>query len=236
MNIGICDDNEIYLDMLYHMVRQMFLSSLDIKLHKLAPTDLMTDIKNNNLSYEILITDIDMGELNGIELAEHINKINPFCIIIFLSNYIHYATKVYDVNHIYFVLKTEANVRLPKAIDKAMSIYHKQKSSYLTISYQNVNYLIPHGDISYIESLGRYLYIHTNKEVYKSIKTLKTVADELSSVFVRCHKSFIVNLDYVFSVTRSNCILKTKENIPISTTYSKSFLSSYRKYASNRLD
>ncbi len=235
MNIGICDDNEIYLDMLYKMVLKMVSDSSDIILHKLTPYDLNLDVQNLTSSYDILITDIDMGDYNGIELVEKLNKINPSCIIIFISNYINYATRVYDVNHVYFVLKTEADVRLPIALNKALTIYQEQKRSYLTICYQNVNYFIPHTDISYIESLGRYLYVHTEKQIYKTIKTLTAVQSELSSAFVRCHKSFIINLDFVYSITRINCILKTKENISISNTYSKSFLSSYRHYVSNRL-
>ncbi len=239
MIIGICDDNDVYLEVLSEMVWKI-LSDLtditDITVHKLAPNRLYSDIQNQTLSYDILITDIDMGDLNGIELVDKINQLNPSCMIIFISNYINYSTRVYDVNHIYFVLKTEADIRLPKALDKALTLYQEQKRSYMTLCYQNVNYTIPYPEIIYIESLGRYLYVHTEKQVYKTIKTLSSVQSELSSTFVRCHKSFFINMDYVYSISRTNCILKAKENIPISRSYSKSFISTYRQYASNRLN
>ena len=236
MNIGICDDDELYLDTLYQMVMKLVSASSDTKVHKLVPNDLYEDIRNHKILYDILITDIDLGGFNGIEMVERINKINPACIIIFISSFINYATRVYDVAHVYFVLKTEADVRFPKALEKALTVYKEHKLSYLTISYHNVNYCIAHADISYIESLGRYLYIHTEKQTYKTIKTLTAILDELSFIFARCHKSFIINLDYVYSITRSNCLLKTEENIPISSTYSKTFLSFYRQYAMNKLD
>ena len=236
MNIGICDDNKIYQDMLYKMVTPIVSKFSDVKLHNLMPNDLKINIQNRTFSYDILITDIEMGELNGIELVGEINNINPSCIIIFISNFINYATKVYDVSHIYSVLKDEAEERLPKALDKAIRLYKDKRLTYLAICYQNVNYLIPHADITYIESIGRYLYVHTEKQVYKSIKTLTSVYEELGDHFVRSHKSFIINLNYIALVTRCNCTLKTKENIPISNTFSRSFLSTYRRYASNKLD
>jgi two-component SAPR family response regulator len=60
-----------------------------------------------------------MGTYNGIDFASKINQIAPSCIIIFISNYLNYATEVYDVAHVYFILKSELNERLPRALEKA---------------------------------------------------------------------------------------------------------------------
>lgn len=72
-----------------------------IEFTNIDPEKLTVNTQNRKCPYDIFITDIDMGSLNGIDLVNEINQINPQCIIIFVSNYIHYATKVYDVEHIY---------------------------------------------------------------------------------------------------------------------------------------
>lgn len=235
LNIGICDDNTIYLKYLNETVHTIITSTEDNHIHALNPDELVEAIRNQICPYDILITDIDMGMYNGIDLANRINKINPSCIIIFISSYLNYATKVYDVNHIYFVLKNEIAERLPIALKKAITVLQEKLDKYLTIRYQNVESRICIDNITYLEAMGRYLYIHDRMDSYKTIQSLKLISTELSNSFIRCHNSYIVNLKYVRSICRTNCVLTTSETIPISQTYYKVFQDSYIKYVSNKL-
>ncbi len=236
MNIGICDDDKDYLKHLHKKVSQLLPNNSQIVVSSLAPDELQTNIQNLSCSYDILITDIDMGTLNGISLVKQINKINPSCIVIFISNFLNYATYVYDVDHIYFVLKSEVDTRLPKALIKALSVYNECHMQYLNINYQNIEYRIALSDIAYIESFGRYLHIHSSDNIYKCINSLKHINTRLSERFTQCHKSYIVNLNYVYSVNRTNCTLVTKASIPISYTFSKSFNDAYMSFVSNKID
>ena len=233
MNIGICDDNQIHLDFLYHMVNAFFTDRTDIFIYKITPDNLL--IERGEFSYDIFITDIDMGDINGIDLVKRINNYRPSCIIIFVSNYLNFATEVYEVSHIYFVLKTEAETYLPKALDKAVSAFFEQYKPSLSFSYQGIAYTLSYMDILYLEALGRYLFIHGLQHTYKCIKPLKTIASELNDAFVRCHHSYIVNLNYVRSISRNHCIITTDIDIPVSSTYLKTFQSAYRKYISKKL-
>jgi DNA-binding LytR/AlgR family response regulator len=234
VNIGICDDNTIYLKYLSETVNNLFITQ-DYRIQALNPDELVERIQNHICPYEILITDIDMGIYNGIDLAEKINKINPSCIIIFISSYLNYATKVYDVDHIYFVLKNEITERLPKALEKAITIIHERLDNFLTIRYQNVESRICIDYITHLEAMGRYLYIHDTKDSYKTINSLKVISTELPDCFIRCHNSYIVNLKYVRSICRTSCVLTSGETIPISQTYYKSFHDSYIKFISKKL-
>ena len=58
---------------------------------------------------------------NGIDLVYKVNQFFPLCEVIFFSNYIEYALRVYDTKHCYYVLKTELEKMLPLAIDKAVT-------------------------------------------------------------------------------------------------------------------
>ena len=233
MKIAICDDDTLYLKYLYQLVKPLV---SDAELQPIPPSVLQKQIHNRTLSYDIVITDIDMGNLNGIQLATEINKINSSCIIIFISNFIHYATEVYDVNHIYFVLKSEAAKRLPKALEKALAYVTERKTKLLRISYQKTDYLIPVQEIIYLEALGRYLFIHTQNQSYKCIHTLKEIATELSGYFVRCHNSYIINLSYVQAINKSKCELSNGIDLPISMTYAKPLRQAYLTYISDALN
>jgi DNA-binding LytR/AlgR family response regulator len=235
VNIGICDDNKIYLEYLEQLLKTQYNDYDNITFNTLTPSELASLIKAESCPYDIILTDIDMGEFNGIDLAKKINKVNPSCIIIFISNYINYATEVYEATHIYFVIKSDVEKRLPKALEKAFSVLHSRHSKYYTFRFQNIDYKISLEDITHIEALGRYLYIHDNKNSYKCIKSLKTTLNDLSDDFVRCHNSYIVNMNYIQSISRTGCVLTNNMNLPISMTYWKSFQASYVKFVSKKL-
>lgn len=233
MTIGICDDNKVYLEFLMELVRKHAHVG-SAKIEEINPSDMAMKIQNKICPYDIIITDIDMGSFNGIEFAKEINKINPTCSIIFISNYLNYAMDVYDTRHVYFVLKSEAENRIQKALEKAISAFNDRGSNYLTIKYQNVEHRIPLMDITHIEALGRYLYIYDRIQSYKCINSLKVLSSELSGTFARCHNSFIVNLDFIRSISRTNCTLASGTEIPISQTYLKCFQSAYLSHVSKQ--
>lgn len=247
LKIGICDDNVLYLRYLKQVVDSVITKKLkqqpedhiinheDVIIETLKPSELSMQIANTACPYDIIITDIDMGSFNGIDFAKGINKINPSCSIIFISSYINFATDVYDAQHIYFILKSEAEIRLPKALEKAMALNFERKKHFLIFHYQNTEYRIALADITHIEALGRYLYIYERNHSYKYINSLKSIATELSGTFIRCHNSYIVNADYIRSLNRTSCILSNGITVPVSQTYSKKFQARYTAYVSNRL-
>lgn len=235
MRIGLCDDDSVFLNYLLRLMKQYFVNDRDTTLSAFMPDKLNSYIEASQFPFDIFITDIDMGKINGIKITAKINRINSSCIIIFLSNYINFATEVYDVRHIYFVLKSQLEERLPKAIDKALALYRQRASHYLTIRYQNREFLIPLEDILYMEALGRYLYIHTATETIKSINTLKDISHQLTDEFIRCHHSYIVNFSHIRSVSRTECVLTANHKISISQTYSKSFQAAYVQFVSRKL-
>lgn len=236
MRIGICDDNTIHLEYINKYVRKLLSNHNDIIVESLSPEELATKIKQQSCSYDILITDIDLGNYNGIAFVKEVNQINPSCIIIFISSYLNYATEVYDVQHIYFVLKSELETRLKKALEKAILVCQNRREQYITFRYQNIDYRIPKENITYIEAMGRYLYIHDIKQTYTTISSLKSMQEQLPHNFVQCHKSYIVNLDYIRMINRTSCILTNGSDIPISRTYAKSFRNTYVSQVSSKLN
>ena len=235
MRIGLCDDNQLYLSFLNKTLEFLVTPANNIAIDLLTPEELALCIEKRNIPYDIIISDIDMGQYNGIEFGSRINNINPACIIIFISNYLNYATEVYDVSHIYFVLKTEIDTRLPKALEKAFSIHNDRIEKSLLVKFQNNEYRVSLASITYIEAMGRYLYIHDLKQSYKCIQSLKNIMNELSGSFARCHNSYLVNMQYIHSINRSSCVLNGGAVIPISQTYTKTFQAAYVAYVSREL-
>lgn len=235
MKIGICDDNPIYLNYLTNTTNDYFSSVSNITLTSIAPCELSQQIESQAFSYDLLVMDIEMGAFNGIEFAKAINQFCPSCIIIFISNHLHFATQVYDTKHVYFVFKPEVSQRLPKALQTAYDLYNEHYKTNLLIKYQGTEHVIPQSEITHIEALGRYLIIHCDMTTYQCIETMKQIEQSLCPSFVRSHKSFLVNLDHVRSISRKSCVLSTQETVPVSATFSKSFQERYISFVSNHL-
>jgi DNA-binding LytR/AlgR family response regulator len=235
LRIGLCDDNQLYLSSLNRIIKALIKPDNSITVESLTPEELAACIESRCIPYDLLISDIDMGGYNGIDLASKINYITSSCMIIFISNFLNYATEVYDVNHVYFVLKSEADIRLPKALEKAISIYNERIDKSILVKFQNTEYRLSLADITYIEAMGRYLYIHNSSQSYKCIQSLKSILNELTGAFSRCHNSYLVNMKYIHSINRSGCALSDGTVIPISQTYAKSFQAAYIAYVSREL-
>lgn len=230
MRIGICDDNEMYLKHIYDITIKLLEDQVNVFCEPILPLELKTLVDKSLFPYDILITDIDLGIANAIDLVKEIHNINPGCAVIFISNFLQFAPDVYDVPHVYFVLKADMETRLPKALERALNIVRERKNTLLSIRYQHQYHQIPLSDITYMDALGRYITIHTHQLDYRCIRPLKEMEQELNSFFGRCHKSFIINFKYISSLQQNSCVLTTGATIPISYTFSKSFLSAYKSY------
>ena len=87
-------------------------------------------ITEDNYAVDIAVLDIQMESMDGIELAKRINEIAPECQVIFLSGHIEYASKVYDAEHVFFVLKSQSETYLKGALEKAMHRRESAKANY----------------------------------------------------------------------------------------------------------
>lgn len=232
MKIGICDDDLLHLNYIHTFVSN-YLDTTIHQINPLSPKELGILVQTNTFDYNILITDIDMGEQNGIKLVEKINIQHPNCIVIYVSNYLLYATQVYDTKHIYFVLKQELETRLPKALDRALEHYCNTQSTNITFKYQNINYTLPYNDILYFESKGRYILLYTRDREYQFIGALKSLIPTLPYQFHKCHNSYVINLKQVKCLSRTNCKLTNSTIIPISKTYTKQIEQEYIRYLSS---
>lgn len=237
MKIAVSDDNVEYLELLTIQIRRQLATKplLHKAVQSFSPGDLLTMLERHQFDYSIVFLDIKMGRYDGIRLAKMINKTSPRCQIIFISNYLELATKVYDVDHTYFILKSELKERLPLALEKAIEISSSNNSKpYLEIISQSRKIFLAEQDISYIEVNGRRLTIHTTAGEYCCNRSLTGIHAELPE-FIRIHHSFLVNPAYIRSLTGTSCLLSTQECLPVSRTYYKKTKESYSRYLASLL-
>lgn len=182
---------------------------------------------------DLIFLDINMPEISGLSFAKALQKETK---VIFTTAYREYAVDGFDLQAVDYLLKPISLERLIKAINKFLGehIVPEEKTR-SKITSEATNYMFVRADrrmikimfeeILFIESLSDYLKIHTTEKTITTRETISNILTRLpTSLFVRSHRSYIVNLLQINSFT--NEVIEIENNaIPISRSYKKDVVS-----------
>jgi two-component system, LytTR family, response regulator LytT len=195
----------------------------------LNPLEAATFLKGSTA--DIVILDIQMPELNGIEFTRQMTR-GPK--VIFTTAYKKYAIEGFKLEIVDYLLKPFSYQDFLKAVQRAEKLINLEKKSYRNIDSKNEflylksNYKIKRvkfNDIKYIEGFNDYVRIHaaSSPEPVQSQITLKALQAKLpSGKFMRVHRSFIVNLEMVDTIDRGRIVFG-KIFIPVGDQYREKF-------------
>ena len=163
--------------------------------------------------YDILLLDIEMGGMDGVNMAKLIRKENESAEIIFITGYSDYISEGYEVNALHYLMKPVNEKKLKEVLSKAKERLKKNEKR-LQIEVNDEMLLIPLYEIKYIEVMKNYVTIHAKKD-YTVRKTLSEIETELDDRFFRIGRSFIVNLKEIERVTKAEVKLIGGSSLPL---------------------
>lgn len=205
IRIIICDDDPVFLNEMYSSVVHLLNATRQsVKIHTYSSWKEIGDPILSSCDIALLDIDFAKTEYTGIDIAKKIRKARPDAVIIFITNYIDYAPEGYEVDAFRYILKSQINKKLPKYLSQA--ILHLQKTGKtMKIQINGEIIDIRLKDILYMESDQHTVLVHFYINVPRQqIKTYRFY-DSLSNLekrfeshgFLRIHKSFLVNIDYI---------------------------------------
>lgn len=164
---------------------------------------------------DIFFLDIDLNKLSGMDIARIIRSKEIKAEIIFTTSLIDYIQDGYKVRAYRYLLKPISYKNLKEAIRSCIKDIAKYKR-FIRLNYKNVNYNISINEILYIEVIRKDLYVYTEEREYLAKNTISNLENELKGLnFFRCHKSYIINLEKIQSLTRNTIYINNNE-IPVS--------------------
>jgi len=179
---------------------------------------------------DLFFLDINMPEINGLSLAKIINNKSQ---IIFTTAYRDYAVDGFDLNVTDYLLKPIAFDRFLQAIQKVteptngnikVTTENESKKDFMFVRADRKMVKINFKDILYVESLGDYVKVFTNKNTIVTRETISNFEATLpSDCFIRIHRSYIVSISKISSYT-NEYIEIAKKAISISRSYKESVL------------
>ena len=186
------------------------------------------EVKKNKV--ELVFLDIQMDEMNGIEVVEHID---PKTKVIFCTAYSEFAVKSYELNAVDYLMKPIAFERFEKAIQRLIGTQIEKNEKEIPNDYLFVKtgqkgkmVKIDFNDISYIEGRSNYIAFHILHRVILSHTSLRDMETYLpKNMFMRVHKSYIVALNKIVAIENNEIRLTgSSTSIPLSVSYKDAFL------------
>lgn len=180
---------------------------------------------------DLIFVDINMPDINGIDFVKSLSKNVK---IVFITAHSEFAYEGFQLDAADYLLKPISFTDFLKSANKVNERYFRQNSSLPEI-HQNRDYLfikseyriirINFKDIKYIESKREYVKIFLEgSEPITTLMSIKKLEETLpGNMFMRVHRSFIVNLDKITVVERNRIIFDNKVYIPISENYGEKF-------------
>ena len=212
--IAICDDSAGDREYITALTRQWAeRSGYLLKLSQFASAEHFLFEYSDKSDYDILLLDIEMGEIDGVSLAKHLRRENETLQIIFVTGYSDYISEGYEVAALNYLMKPVKEDKLLAVLDRAADRLHKAERV-LTLELGGEIVRVPLRRIRYIDVCLNYATVHAQKD-YTVKKPLGEIAAALDERFYRVGRSAIVNLTYVSRVTKTDIFLNDGVAVPL---------------------
>lgn len=224
--IVICDDNPIILER-YKNKLSSFAKDYDYPVSFscfLSGEQLLFHLEEEPNKAAVIILDVLMGGINGIETAKKLRSMGCHSEIIFLTSTEDFVFESFDSSPLHYLLKGAANEdeKLKDVFIKAIQISLRKETEMFFCEHGAHKKKIPLYSISYFEVYGRVVIVHYLEGSFEFYSSIDAVEAELKDKkFIRCHRSFLVNLPYINDIQKTEILLTTGDKIPLGTTYAK---------------
>lgn len=165
-------------------------------------------------AYDILLLDVKMKDLSGIDLARRIRQENDRAEIIFLTSYFEFAGEGYDVDALHYLLKPVSGEKLMQVLDKAAEKLAEQPP-HVVIACEGSTIKLYESRILYVEAFLHYIAIHTAEREYKIKENISSFEEKLSNAFFRTHRSYLVSLRHITRISRTSVTLEGEIELPL---------------------
>lgn len=215
MKLVICDDNPADIDYVTGLVGEWKRQTgTGVEILSFPSAEALLFAWEENRDMDILLLDIEMGEMSGVKLARRLRRDGAQMQIVFITGYMDYIAEGYDVEALHYLLKPVTGERLGQVLNRAMERI-RTREHMLWLALQDGVVRLSVYEIRYLEVMRNYTTVHGTED-YSVKRSLNDLESELDESFYRIHRSFIVNLRFVKRITRTEVILKDGTALPLS--------------------
>lgn len=222
VKIAICDDEKTAVALHEKIVRDCLQAcGIGYEITSYAQSrNLLYDITDDGFFYDLILLDIEMPGISGMEIPQQIKGFLPNVKVIFVTSHTEYAIDAFELSIFRYVPKSNLQAKLAAAVEDAAKLIELQTGREYRIQTANRMEKIPYKDIYYVQREGKNASIVSCAGTSKVRKSLQQVFAELDAPeFIFIDRGFIVNIIQIMKISDGMAVLKNGEQLPISRSH-----------------
>ena len=236
INIAIVDNEKSVLENISGILSDMRGESDDIHIDTYEKAkDFLAAFET--VRYQILISDVDMPEMNGIEMGKKARDCDPNIYIIFLTAYVEYAIESYRMEAYQYILKEDVEERLPEIIKRLIGIVRNHSVKYCYIGSDTHRIKMCQDDIIHIRKTKgtKYVSFCTTEGEIRERSSIEKVLEKLGrEEFIVVERVCVFNLRHIMKVRDNVIYLSNGDAVEASHARIKKVKENIRKYWEER--
>ena len=216
LNLTICDDELAEIEYLTALARKWSEArDIVVRISSYESAESFLFAYEDDKSVDILLLDIQMKGMDGVALARKLRAENEAVQIVFITGFPDFIAEGYDVSALHYLMKPVSEDKLFEVLDKAAARVKKAEQSIL-IDTEKGTERVPLADILYIEAFAHSIVIRTKASSLETKVGIGDIEKALDGSFVRCHRSYIVGLEHVRLITKTDIVFDNGDTVPLS--------------------
>lgn len=221
MNIAIIEDEEVHKKLLITYLENWSKEkSININISGFSSAESFLFEWEVNRGFDILFIDIQMKAMNGMEMAKKVREKDGSVSIVFTTGITDYLEEGYEVEAMHYLVKPIDEDKVRKCMDKVLG--KSKVTKYILVHTKDELLKLDEKSITYIEARGHGTIIEVMdaEGSYKSVQTIESISEFErvldDSKFVKCHRSYICNIENVHHIDKTDVHFDNGSKIPVS--------------------
>lgn len=215
LKIAVCDDNKADQDYVISSLRRWAEeTNRIIEIHTFLSAEQFLFQYEEEKDFHILVLDIEMQRMNGVELAKKLRLDNRQLQILFVTGYPDFMAEGYEVDALHYLIKPVDPRKLFRVLEKAADNLTKTEKVLLLQDNGELRRLIIR-NILFVEVFSHSCTLHTTEGIIETRISIGELGNRLGEAFIRVHRSYLVNLGQIKRIAKTDIFLEDGSTVPL---------------------